>query len=75
LRKIINRLSSAQVAARSSEPPDDTHRFTPDEGSMAPFTASINALACRMSASKAVSIGSLLGVERALAAMPGSPPR
>jgi hypothetical protein len=42
---------------------------------MALFTASINALARRMSAGAAVSIGSFNGVQRALAALPGSPPR
>jgi hypothetical protein len=42
---------------------------------MALFTASINALARRMSAGAAVSIGSLHGVQRAVAAPPGSPPR
>jgi hypothetical protein len=39
------------------------------------FTASINALARRMPAGLAVSIDSLHGVERAIAAPPGSPPR
>jgi len=39
------------------------------------FTASINVLARRMSASVAVSIGSLFGANCALAAPPGSPPR
>jgi len=42
---------------------------------MALFTASINALARRMSAGLTVSIGSLFEASRALAAPPGSPPR
>jgi len=42
---------------------------------MALFTASINALARRMSAGVAVSIGSCNGVERAIAALPDPPPR
>jgi len=42
---------------------------------MALFTASINALARRMPAREAVVIGPLRGVQRAVAASPGSPPR
>jgi hypothetical protein len=42
---------------------------------MALFTASINALARRMSAREAVAIDSLFAVQRAIAAPSGSPPR
>jgi hypothetical protein len=71
LRKIINRLSSAQV---DTPVPDDTRRSTPDEGHMVLFNASIRTLARRSSAGRAV-IGQSHGADRALAAPPGPPPR
>ncbi|HEY9067996.1 MAG TPA: hypothetical protein VIO33_23630 [Burkholderiaceae bacterium] len=84
MRKIISRLSFAQVkAARSSSPrrltqPDDAPPINPPtKVSMVPFAVSIrNAIACRLWAGAVgVAIGLSSGSLRTVADSPGSPPR